>query len=66
MSDKPASATSDLQARAFDPARRRVVPEDMTGRDWLIDGRILARLVVLCLNYCMEILIMIIWSPLSL
>jgi len=38
MSEKPASATSDLQARLFDPARRRVVPEDMTGRDWLFDA----------------------------
>jgi hypothetical protein len=38
MSEKPASATSDLQARTFDPARRRVVLADLTGRDGLIDG----------------------------
>jgi hypothetical protein len=38
MSEKPVSATSDLQARPFDPARRRVVPADLTGRDWLVDG----------------------------
>ena len=38
MSEKPVSATSDLQARLFDPARRRVVHEDLTGRDWLFDG----------------------------
>lgn len=38
MSGKSGSTTSDLQARAFDPARRRVVHEDLTGRDWLFDG----------------------------
>jgi len=36
MSEKPVSATSDLQARTFDPARRRVVPAGLTGRDWLV------------------------------
>ena len=35
MSDKPVSATSDLQARLFDLARRREVLADPTGRDWL-------------------------------
>lgn len=38
MSEKPDSATSDLQARLFDLARRRVVPTGLTGRDWLLDG----------------------------
>ena len=38
MSGKPAYATSDLQARTLDPARRRVVLADLTGRDWLFDG----------------------------
>ena len=44
MSEKPDSATSDLQARTFDPARRRVVLADLTGRDRLVDGCIVARL----------------------
>jgi hypothetical protein len=35
MSEKPPSATSDLQARTFTPARRRVVLADLTGRDGL-------------------------------
>ncbi len=43
MSEKPVSATSDLQARLFDPARRRAVPADLTGSDWLVDGEIVAR-----------------------
>jgi len=38
MSEKPVSATSDLQARHFDPARRRAVLAGLTGRDWLLDG----------------------------
>ena len=38
MSGKPAYATSDLQARTLDPARRRVVLADLTGRDGLVDG----------------------------
>ena len=37
MSGKPGSATSDLQARAFDPARQRVVLTDLMGRDGLFD-----------------------------
>jgi hypothetical protein len=44
MGDKPVSATSGLQARAFDPARRSVIPANLTGRNWLVDGKILARL----------------------
>jgi hypothetical protein len=36
MSGKPGSATSDLQARLFDLARRRVVLASLTGRDGLI------------------------------
>jgi hypothetical protein len=47
MSEKPASATSDLQARAFNPARRRVVLADLTGRDGLFGELIVARLEVL-------------------
>ena len=37
MSEKPVSATSHLQARHFDPARRRVVAAGLIGRDWLFD-----------------------------
>ena len=48
MSEKPVSATSDLQTRLFDPARRRAVPADLTGRDWLVDGEIVARLIASC------------------
>jgi hypothetical protein len=59
MSDKPASATSDLQARLFDLARRRVVLADLTGRDWLFNALIVTRSVVLCLDYRTEIWIMI-------
>ena len=37
MSEKPVSATSDLQAPLFDPARRREVPADLAGEiGWLI------------------------------
>jgi len=55
MSGKPDSATSDLQARAFDPARRRAVLADLTGRDGLISVLIVARSVVLCSYHRMEI-----------
>jgi hypothetical protein len=37
MSEEPGSATSDLQARAFDPAKRRVVLADLTWTDGLMD-----------------------------
>jgi hypothetical protein len=50
MSEKPVSATSDLQTRLFDPARRGWVPADLTGRDWLVDAQIVARSDVLCSN----------------
>ncbi|OGO33494.1 MAG: hypothetical protein A2W35_18310 [Chloroflexi bacterium RBG_16_57_11] len=38
MSEKPVSATSDLQTRLFDPARQRAVLAGLTVRDWLVDG----------------------------
>ncbi len=65
MNEKPVCATSDLQTRLFDPARREVVPADLTGRDWLVEGLILARSVVSCFKVCKEIMIMIILISLT-
>ncbi len=43
MSEKPASATSEILALTFDPARRKVDLADPTGRDGLFSGYILTR-----------------------
>jgi hypothetical protein len=43
MSGKPASASSELQTRAFDPLRRGMVLADLAERAGLVGGYILPR-----------------------